>query len=932
MARTLEKDTDPNGPGFKNEPEPASAIDEPDDETPGNGLAVAPSKQSPKPKTTVQDLKEGQAALHVHSALISISAEERAEQERLRRREALLEWLVPTICFIVAARVISIYFLIYSHANAAKLTMPAYVGYLLGAYVATNAIGVVAGSLTSLFVLGTSFGRLATWPLKLLAMMTVPPACWALLVNLLLNQHVGESGGSGAAASLVVGEFIDIVVLYAALAYFFDIDHIERAVTVVSMSGIKFIILAMYFLQSSEMLAMMNKLKAEISARPSKANIQIDYEPDADPNARDRAATQATTLPLLFPTTGPLSRPAGSGTSGVTPPPIGGYAGQGGAGDVRPYGKSGTNIGAPGQPKSALDPDELDGNGGLLPPAVLPPPATQSSVPDGLLPGDDMTGEEGQEGAGSIIGALNQNQRSRNRSMRGPTISRHSPSGLVGRPGQPPRPQDAALADSMFSSGRRFSFHNEVQPALTALGCAAGGCHGSPTAAGGFRLSFRGSDDDADWQAITQQALGRRVSLNDPVDSLLLRKMTQAKEHPSKQTVDPASPEYRILLRWIEEGAPAAKAHEPRIESLEIYPPDAWMKPGQEWQATVLAHYSDHEVRDVTRWSRFSYADALVASIDETGMVRSNGPGMGAATAWFQGKTATATIVVPFVTGRRVAQPAPVRRNWVDREVDGLIDAVGLPTSPRSDDAEFLRRVYLDTIGVLPTPDEARSFLGDPARDKRKQLIDSLLSRPEFTDYWAYQWSQLLGVGKSLGAENARAYYGWVRAQVEADAPWPQTAQKLLTATGPTPADGSVNFFRGGAESPLQAAERSGRVFMGASLQCARCHNNPGDSEWTTDRLRTLADHFGMVRVKPDAAPGGYAVVLSHDRDALRSDASPILRQAWPGGPGAGRPGRRPAHGAGRMDDLRGQPRVLPRDCQSRLGALHGRRAGRARG
>src|SRR5205085_952494 len=139
---------------------------------------------------------------------------------------------------------------------------------------------------------------------------------------------------------------------------------------------------------------------------------------------------------------------------------------------------------------------------------------------------------------------------------------------------------------------------------------------------------------------------------------------------------------------------------------------------------------------------------------------------------------------------------AAPRRNFIDNEILAKLESLQVPPSPRCDDATFIRRAYLDTLGLLPTADEVREFLADASPDKRDRLIDQLLARPEFVDYWTYKWSDLLLLsGDRLRPKAIDAYYKWIRTRVADNAPWDKFVYDLVTSSGNTLENGAANFY-----------------------------------------------------------------------------------------------------------------------------------------
>ena len=409
----------------------------------------------------------------------------------------------------------------------------------------------------------------------------------------------------------------------------------------------------------------------------------------------------------------------------------------------------------------------------------------------------------------------------------------------------------AAEATQAAEPAAPWSFRNHVQSVLTKTGCNSGACHGAAAGKNGFKLSLRGYDPLADWKAITRHAGGRRIVTGDPGRSLLLTKPTGAVPHKggTRFTID--SPEYRVLSEWIAAGAPAPASNDPRIERIEILPKHQQLAPGDDSRFyRVLAHFSDGQVEDVTRWARYTATNSSVATVDQQGRLTVTGSGEGAVVAWYLAQNVVATISVPYPNDipAEVYRKAP-RANLIDGHVLAKLESLRLPFSPPCDDATFIRRAFLDTIGLLPTADEVRGFLKDDKPDKRARLIDSLLERPEFVDYWTYRWSDLLLVtGARLRPKAVDAYYTWIRKQVEQNTPWDEFARGIVTARGNTVEHGAANFFSL-HQDPLDMAETTSMAFLGMSINCARCHDHPLE-KWTNDQYYGFASLFARVRGK----------------------------------------------------------------------------------
>ncbi|MCI0745011.1 MAG: DUF1553 domain-containing protein [Verrucomicrobia subdivision 3 bacterium] len=430
------------------------------------------------------------------------------------------------------------------------------------------------------------------------------------------------------------------------------------------------------------------------------------------------------------------------------------------------------------------------------------------------------------------------------------------------------------------------SFRNQVQPILAKFGCSSGACHGAAAGQNGFKLSLRGYDDEGDYIALTRHALGRRIIPSDPGRSLMLLKPTGAVPHKGGKKFDTESPEYKILSDWIASGAPGPRKDDPRIERIEVTPAHAVLKPGGAQQLTVRALFNDGHTEDVTRWAKYTDANAAVTQVDEAGSVNVMGQGEGAVTIWYLSRIGLATITVPFTNSvsAEVFAQAP-KRNFIDEFVNRKLQTLNLPPSPRSSDEELFRRVYIDTMGVLPTAKETREFLSDSSPDKRDRLIDSLLERDEFVDYWTYKWSDLLLVqSKSLKPAAMWSYYRWLRNNVAANTPWDVLVRNIMTAQGSTLENGGANFFVL-HEDPRLMAETTSQAFLGMSINCAKCHNHPME-KWTNDEYFGFANLFARVRKKSGSSDGENVIFVANRGDVVQ----PLRGKPQPPRPLEGQP------------------------------------------
>ncbi len=410
----------------------------------------------------------------------------------------------------------------------------------------------------------------------------------------------------------------------------------------------------------------------------------------------------------------------------------------------------------------------------------------------------------------------------------------------------------AAASVTVTNAAERFhwTFRNHVQSVLAKQGCNSGACHGALAGKGGFRLSLRGYDTDRDHFNITTQQLGRRVDLTEPALSLLLTKPTAAVPHKGGKRLEEDSRHYQVISEWIADGAPAPSEEDARLQSLMILPEQVTLQKGQVQPLIVRAKYSDGRIEDVTQWAKFTSANEAVATVDEDGHATVIGPGEGAVTAWFGSRIVIGRITSPFdqeITPETYLLAG--RRNFVDDLVLKQLRRLNLKPSERCSDEVFIRRVYLDTIGTLPTATEVREFLNDGSPTKRDVMIEALLERPEFVDYWSYHWSDLLMInGTLLRPDAVKSFYGWIHDHVAANTPWDQFVRELVTAKGSSLENGATNFYAL-HQSPEDMAENVSQAFLGLSIGCAKCHNHPLE-KWTNDQYYSFANLFSRVRAK----------------------------------------------------------------------------------
>ena len=410
-----------------------------------------------------------------------------------------------------------------------------------------------------------------------------------------------------------------------------------------------------------------------------------------------------------------------------------------------------------------------------------------------------------------------------------------------------------------------WSFTNHVVPVLTKKGCNSGPCHGASAGKNGFKLSFRGYAPEADYEALTRESTARRISLADPSSSLFLLKPTMTIPHGGGRRFPVDSREFQILSEWIAGGAPSPTEQDASVISLEVYPLTATLAPGAEQQLVVQAKFSNGEVTDVTPWVRYSSTDAAVAEVSEAGLVKMVGRGEVAVTALYSNRVIYSRLTVPHDNEISESDFDRLpRNNFVDNLVIEKLRKLKIAPSRSASDSEFIRRAYLDAIGVLPSAEEVEEFLADDSgisNAKRSRLIDHLLERDEYVDYWAYKWSDLLLLSTNRDKLNRTAlwdFYNWIRDSVEENKPWTEFANDIFTSNGSTRVNGALNYFVLHKDT-LELAENTTQAFMGQTLMCARCHNHPLE-KWTQKQYYQFANLFTRIGIKSGDVAGDSVI------------------------------------------------------------------------
>lgn len=375
-------------------------------------------------------------------------------------------------------------------------------------------------------------------------------------------------------------------------------------------------------------------------------------------------------------------------------------------------------------------------------------------------------------------------------------------------------------------------------PILSKAGCNAGGCHGNATGKGGFKLSLRGQDPDLDWQALVREQGGRRVDPIEPERSLILQKATGTIPHEGGTRFRPDSPEYAAVMAWLRDGAQDTGA-ERKLTALEVTPRDqVVVEPEHEVKLQVTAKFADGAVRDVTRLTVFEPNNQGV-NVTLDGLV--SRVKFGETTVLARYLDRQVPVHLAFIPARAsFVWNGPAPANFIDELNFKKLRKLRENPSPVCDDTTFLRRAYLDLLGVIPTAETARRFVAEADPGKRAKLVEALLQRGEFADFWALKWADLLKIEeRQLDHQGMTVFHRWIREGVAANKPLDQFARELIAARGSTYQNPAANWWRANRE-PVIRAESTARVFLGTQINCAQCHNHPFE-RWTQD------DYYGWT-------------------------------------------------------------------------------------
>ncbi|QEL13204.1 DUF1549 domain-containing protein [Limnoglobus roseus] len=403
------------------------------------------------------------------------------------------------------------------------------------------------------------------------------------------------------------------------------------------------------------------------------------------------------------------------------------------------------------------------------------------------------------------------------------------------------------------TADRPISFKLDVMPVFLRTGCNVGGCHGAARGKDGFRLSLFGFDPDGDHFRLTRELNGRRINLANPAESLLIEKSIGKVPHTGGKKFGEGDEYYQAVMRWLEADAPLDPPTVASPVSMEVFPPSAVLDgKGEKQRLVVRAKYSDGTDRDVTSLALFLTNNEGSAKIDNDGSVTAGERGE----AFVMARFATFTIGVPFITlpkGLQFTWGKHAENNYVDQLVNAKLKKLRIEPSPLCDDQAFVRRVYLDVIGLLPTPDEYARFMVSSLPNKRELLVDELLDRKEFAELWVLKWSDLLqirsGGDQVISRKAMLLYYTWLQDKIARNVPTNEWVKELLGANGGTFKNPPTNYYQVERDI-IKVTENVAQVFMGMRIQCAQCHNHPFD-RWTMNDYYGFASFFSQIGRKP---------------------------------------------------------------------------------
>ncbi len=402
------------------------------------------------------------------------------------------------------------------------------------------------------------------------------------------------------------------------------------------------------------------------------------------------------------------------------------------------------------------------------------------------------------------------------------------------------------------------SFRNDMIAGLNVGGCNSGACHGTPSGKNGFKLSLRGYDPAADYVELTRDVFGRRTARLGPESSMIMLKPLGKIPHEGGQRFPPGSVPAKVFLAWLSEGMQDDPPTLPVLKKIEVLPGGRVLNEPARWQQlSVQAYFSDNTVRDVTRLTVFTSSDTAIANVNSNGLVEFSQGGEVAILCRYLEEMFPVRIT--YLEPKEGFQWAnPPENNYVDKHVFAKLKMLSIQPSDVCSDQEFIRRACMDVGGVLPSADEVKIFLDSKDKDKRAKLIDALLDRPEYADFWTLKWSDVFrSTRKTIEMKGTFVFQKWLRSHIARNTPLDEVIRDVITAGGSTFSNPAANYYRI-ARDPSNLAETTAQLFMGIRMQCAKCHNHPFE-RWTQDDYYSLAAFFARVKQRRDPLEPGDA-------------------------------------------------------------------------
>jgi hypothetical protein len=312
----------------------------------------------------------------------------------------------------------------------------------------------------------------------------------------------------------------------------------------------------------------------------------------------------------------------------------------------------------------------------------------------------------------------------------------------------------------------------------------------------------------------------------------------------------------QTLRTWMTEGTRDDAPTLPAVKKVDVLPGSRVLnEPSKFQQLAVIATFSDGSSRDVTRLTVFSSSDPAIASVNANGLVEFGQSGEVAILCRYLMELVPVRLTYLEPKAGFVWSNPP-EKNYVDKHTFAKLKMLNIQPSELCSDQEFIRRAYLDVCGILPTPQEVTKFLESKDANKRARLIDDLLDRPEYADFWTLKWSDVFrSTRKTIQVKGTHVFQKWLHNHIDRNTGFDEIVYEVITAGGSTYANPAANYYRV-SRDPTQLAETTAQLFFGIRMQCAKCHNHPFE-RWTQDDYYSMAAFFNRVKMRTDPVDGG---------------------------------------------------------------------------